>query len=129
MLVTGGAGFIGSRLCERLASRGDAAVAVDNFDPFYDPAVKRRNVEDLLKHERFQLVEADIRELSAVECALKAAGVEELDLIMHLAARAGVRPSIQEPVALFAGESGRHHGHAGARAQAWRAALRLREQL
>jgi UDP-glucuronate 4-epimerase len=98
ILVTGGAGFIGSHLCERLVSRGDTVVAVDNFDPFYDPAVKHRNLEGLLGHRSFSLVEADIRDLAGVERALRAADVGDIDVIIHLAARAGVRPSIQEPV-------------------------------
>jgi len=94
-LVTGGAGFIGSHLCERLVATGHDVTALDNFDPFYDPAIKRRNVAGLLAGDRFRLVEADIRDLAGVEAAL---GVAEFDVVVHLAARAGVRPSIEEPL-------------------------------
>jgi nucleoside-diphosphate-sugar epimerase len=66
-LVTGGAGFIGSHLCERLLLNGWAVVCVDNFDDFYDPQIKRKNIEDCLKNKNFQLIEADIRDISAME--------------------------------------------------------------
>ena len=94
VLVTGGAGFIGSHVCERLVARGDDVVAIDNFDPFYDPAIKQRNLADLLESARFRLVVADICDLPAVE-----EGVEDdaIDVIVHLAAKAGVRPSLEHP--------------------------------
>jgi UDP-glucuronate 4-epimerase len=98
VLVTGGAGFIGSHLCERLVRRGCTVVALDSFDPFYDPAVKRRNVAALREAKRFRLVEADIRDLAQVERALDDAGIGGVDAVVHLAARAGVRPSIEAPV-------------------------------
>jgi UDP-glucuronate 4-epimerase len=97
-VVTGGAGFIGSHLCERLLSRGWQVVALDSFDAFYDPAVKRRNVAAMLQDPAFRLVEADIREPDAVDAGLDAAGAAGADVVVHLAARAGVRPSIREPV-------------------------------
>jgi len=92
VLVTGGAGFIGSHLCERLVGRGAEVVVVDNFDDFYDPRVKRRNIAGCLEDTNFALVEADIRDAGAMEKAV--AGV---DMIVHLAALAGVRPSIEQP--------------------------------
>ena len=98
ILVTGGAGFIGSSLCERLVAEGHSVVALDNFDPFYDPRTKQRNLELLRGQQRFRVVEADIRDLPGMEAALDAAGVTHLDLIVHLAARAGVRPSIVDPL-------------------------------
>lgn len=100
IIVTGGAGFIGAHLCRRLLSRGDQVVAVDNFDPFYDPAFKRRSVEELRAFDGFRLVEADLLDPAALGAGLAAAGVEAggVDAIVHLAARAGVRPSIEEPV-------------------------------
>lgn len=93
ILVTGGAGFIGSHLCEALLARGDRVVAYDSFDPFYDIAIKRRNIETLQKTAGFRLIEADIRDLAAAEKAL-----EGVDCVVHLAARAGVRPSIEQPL-------------------------------
>ncbi len=98
VLVTGGAGFIGSHLCERLVQHGHTVVAIDNFDSFYAPEIKRRNLKALEGNERFHLVEADIRDLDGMEVGLKVARAERIDIVVHLAARAGVRPSIQEPV-------------------------------
>lgn len=96
VLVTGGAGFIGSHVCDRLVERGDEVVIVDSFDPFYDPAVKRRNVASLIDGDRAVLIEADITDLESVDAAL---GDREIDAIIHLAARAGVRPSLERPLA------------------------------
>lgn len=96
-LVTGAAGFIGSHLTERLLRDGWTVVGVDSFDTFYDPAIKRRNIAGPLSHPAFRLVEADIRDKAAMEQAVE----PETDVIVHLAARAGVRPSIAEP-ALYA---------------------------
>jgi UDP-glucuronate 4-epimerase len=94
ILVTGGAGFIGSHLAERLLEAGRRVVALDNFDPFYDPAIKRRNVAGVEKHPRYRLVEGDIRDEAAVEELFAA---ERFEAVVHLAARAGVRPSIEQP--------------------------------
>ena len=94
VLITGAAGFIGSHLCQRLLADGWAVVGVDNFDDFYDPQIKRRNISDCLKNKNFQLVEADIRDGEAMD---KAAG-EDVRIIVHLAAMAGVRPSIAQPL-------------------------------
>ena len=93
-LVTGAAGFIGSHLCERLLADGWAVTGVDNFDDFYDPQIKRRNIAKCLTSGNFRLVEADIRDSAAVDKAIDK-GVE---VVVHLAAKAGVRPSIIEPV-------------------------------
>jgi UDP-glucuronate 4-epimerase len=100
IIVTGGAGFIGGNLCRRLLSRGDEVVAIDNFDPFYDPASKRRAVGELRASGGFTFVEADLLDAPAVDAALEAAGVSagSVGAIVHLAARAGVRPSIDDPV-------------------------------
>ena len=59
-LVTGGAGFIGSQLCEELIRRGDELICIDNFNDYYDPRIKRKNVEGLIKHGSFVLKEIDI---------------------------------------------------------------------
>ncbi len=94
VLITGAAGFIGSHLCERLLSDDCEVIGVDNFDDFYDPQIKRQNIEDCLKNDSFQLIEADIRDITAMD---KAIG-NGIDIIVHLAAKAGVRPSIDEPL-------------------------------
>jgi UDP-glucuronate 4-epimerase len=94
ILVTGGAGFIGSHLCEALLERGDCVTALDNFDPFYSPALKRRNLARALKYETFSLVEGDIRG----EGLLKALFTRcRFDAVVHLAALAGVRESLEQP--------------------------------
>ena len=94
IVVTGGAGFIGSHLCEALLRAGHFVVALDNFDDFYDPAVKRHNLGAALKAERFDLIEGDIRRPEDVQLALG----DGADVVVHLAARAGVRPSIEQPL-------------------------------
>ncbi len=94
ILVTGGAGFIGSHLTERLLAGGRRVVVLDNFDPFYDPAVKRRNLEAAGREPGFRLVEGDIRDRDLLDRLL---GSEPFDAVVHLAARAGVRPSILDP--------------------------------
>jgi UDP-glucuronate 4-epimerase len=93
-LITGAAGFIGSHLCDRLLADGWAVVGVDNFDDFYDPRIKRRNIGDCLKNRHFRLIEADIRDRAAMD---RVAG-DGIEVIVHLAAKAGVRPSIAEPL-------------------------------
>ena len=60
ILITGGAGFIGSNLAERLLGDGRRVVVLDNFDTFYDPAIKRRNIDEASGHESYRLVEGDI---------------------------------------------------------------------
>ena len=97
-LVTGGAGFIGSHLVDRLLAEGHEVVALDNFDAFYDPARKRANLASALAQPRFRLVEADIRQGEAVGRIM---AETRPDAIIHLAARAGVRPSLEQP-ALYA---------------------------
>jgi UDP-glucuronate 4-epimerase len=94
VLITGVAGFIGSHLAERMIGLGWDVTGVDSFDPFYDPAVKRRNLAACLTSPRFQLIEADIRDAEAMDRAMDSAH----DAVIHLAARAGVRPSIAEPL-------------------------------
>ncbi|MGE3173737.1 MAG: SDR family NAD(P)-dependent oxidoreductase [Planctomycetota bacterium] len=95
ILVTGGAGFIGSHLGARLLARGCSVRVLDNLDPFYDPARKRRNLAQLAQQGggRFEFLEGDIRD--AEHCRRAVRGC---DTIVHLAALAGVRPSIQDPV-------------------------------
>jgi len=95
ILVTGGAGFIGSHLVERLLALGYRVVALDNFDPFYSPDEKRRNLTAALTNPAFRLVEADCADPRQLEEGL--AG-EPIDAIVHLAAKAGVRPSLNDPI-------------------------------
>lgn len=94
-LVTGGAGFIGSHVVDRLLARGDEVVCVDDFNDFYAPDEKRANVAGHLGHRGYRLIEADIRDRARV-----AGLVAEVrpSAIVHLAARAGIRSSIEEPV-------------------------------
>ena len=95
VLVTGGAGFIGSHFTDRLVARGDQVVIVDSFDPFYDPSVKRANIAAALGSGMAQLIEADICDRKGLEERLENI---EIDAIVHLAARAGVRPSLERPM-------------------------------
>jgi UDP-glucuronate 4-epimerase len=88
ILLTGGAGFIGSHLLERLLARGDQVSVLDDFNDYYDPAIKRRN----LPKGGFRLHERDLREAGPIVAE------EKPDAVIHLAARAGVRPSLQDPV-------------------------------
>ena len=92
-VVTGAAGFIGSHLTERLLTDGWSVIGIDSFDEFYAPQIKRNNIAASLKNPDFQLVEADIRDKDAIEQAVSS----DVDVIVHLAARAGVRPSIEQP--------------------------------
>lgn len=94
VLVTGAAGFIGSHLVERLLPEGGRVVGFDNVNDFYDPALKRRNLEAALHNRRFTFVEADLRDRSAV---FDAFAEHRPDRVVHLAAMAGVRPSIENP--------------------------------
>jgi UDP-glucuronate 4-epimerase len=94
VLVTGGAGFIGSHLCDALLLRGDTVTALDNFDPYYDPKLKWANIEPAQDHLGFALVEGDIRDTELVGNLL-ARG--QFDAVVHLAALAGVRESLEYP--------------------------------
>ena len=95
VLITGGAGFIGSHLAERRLARGDRVVVLDDFNDFYDPRRKRRNVAAHDSSPRFRLVEGDIRDRALV---FRLFAEERFEAVMHLAARAGVRPSLAAPV-------------------------------
>jgi UDP-glucuronate 4-epimerase len=94
ILVTGGAGFIGSHLSERLLREGHRVIVLDNLDDFYDPRRKRKNLASLLKNPGFRFYEGDIRDEAYLK---KVFSAETIEIVAHLAARAGVRPSIQFP--------------------------------
>jgi UDP-glucuronate 4-epimerase len=95
ILVTGGAGFIGSHLVRRLLGRGDRVTVLDEFNDFYDPRRKRANVAPFLDRADFRLVEGDIRDVASVD---EIFARRDLDAVVHLAARAGVRPSLEQPI-------------------------------
>jgi UDP-glucuronate 4-epimerase len=94
IFLTGAAGFIGSHLAERLCARGDEVIGFDNFDEFYARAVKERNLDSLRRQPRFTLAEGDVRDPGALE---RAFGGRQPDVVVHLAALAGVQPSLAEP--------------------------------
>jgi UDP-glucuronate 4-epimerase len=94
-LVTGGAGFIGSHVCERLLGAGHAVWAFDDLNDFYDPQLKRRNLHDIQALARpFEFVHGDLLDRAALDELFSSV---KLDQVIHLAARAGVRPSLAEP--------------------------------
>ncbi len=97
ILLTGGAGFIGSHFAERLLEQGHEVVSIDNLNPFYDPAIKEQNLREIQKKggRRFIDIRGDIRDRKFVEEVFEAHRPEE---VVHLAAMAGVRPSIAEPL-------------------------------
>jgi len=93
-LVTGAAGFIGSHVARRLLELGNRVIAVDEFNDYYDPVLKWENVADLLSHQGFELYQADVRDKTRLR---DLATAQRFDAIIHLAARAGVRPSLTDP--------------------------------
>ena len=114
MLVTGGAGFIGSHCVEALLAQGVEVVVFDDFNDFYDPAVKEANIVGF--EDRITLVRGDIRDAGLVE---ETFAIHGFDAVLHLAARAGVRPSISDPKLYFTTnidgtfnllDACRHHG-------------------
>ncbi len=95
VLITGGAGFIGSNLANKLLERGDQVVIIDNFNDYYDPKVKRDRIKTILKGKKFKLYKGDIRDVKLLERIFK---TEKLDKVVHLAAMAGVRYAIENPL-------------------------------
>lgn len=95
VLVTGGAGFIGSHLVDHLLQRGEEVVVVDDFNDYYSPKLKWRNLAQALKKPKFHLEQGDIRDFPFLERVFKRYPIK---LVVHLAARAGVRPSVEDPL-------------------------------
>ena len=95
ILVTGGAGFIGSHLCEKLICLGYDVICLDNFNDGYSPLIKRNNVAKAIRHSQYRLVEGDILDGDLVDNLVKQS---EVEAIVHLAALAGVRRSILDPL-------------------------------
>ena len=93
--ITGAAGFIGSSLAERLLKEGNKVVGIDNFCDFYNPTIKENNIKQINLNENFKLYKNDIRDRQAIEKIFKE---NNIDVVIHLAAMAGVRPSIENPV-------------------------------
>jgi len=96
ILITGGAGFIGSTLAGRLLKEGHEIVIVDNFSDYYDPKIKHQNIEGYQNNPHFHLEIVDITNLQKLDAVFKN---YPIDAVVHLAARAGVRPSLEDPIA------------------------------
>ncbi|MBE6139445.1 MAG: NAD-dependent epimerase/dehydratase family protein [Firmicutes bacterium] len=94
-LITGGAGFIGSTLAERLLKENNKVIVIDNFCDFYDPNIKENNIKKILTNENYTLYRADIRDIVEMENIFNK---NKIDVVVHLAAMAGVRPSIENPI-------------------------------
>jgi UDP-glucose 4-epimerase len=92
-LVTGGAGFIGSHIIEKLLKDGHEVVCLDTFDPYYDPAIKRKNMEPFLSSENFSLIEGNINDPKILNDT-----IEGCEYVFHQAAQAGVRISVENPI-------------------------------
>ncbi|MGH7977591.1 MAG: SDR family NAD(P)-dependent oxidoreductase, partial [Limisphaerales bacterium] len=94
-LVTGGAGFIGSHVCERLLRNGHSVWAFDDLNDFYDPQLKRKNIREIQSLAKpFEFVHGDLTDAAALDEIFSSV---QFDQVIHLAARAGVRPSLEQP--------------------------------
>jgi len=98
ILITGAAGFIGSHLSEYFLSKNHTVIGLDNFDPFYDVAIKKQNISDSIKSKHFNFYEGSILDIKFLESIFNE---NKIDLVIHLASKAGVRPSIHNPQEYF----------------------------
>lgn len=98
ILVTGGAGFIGSHVCDRLLVMGKEVICLDNFNDYYDPEIKHQNIKHNLKNPNYHLERVDILEIDKLADIFQKYNISK---VIHLAARAGVRPSLKEPILYF----------------------------
>jgi UDP-glucuronate 4-epimerase len=105
VIVTGAAGFIGMHVCERLLDRGERVVGVDNFNAYYDPALKEARAARLAARTGFEMARLDIADAAALETLARRA---KPSCVVHLAAQAGVRYSLENP---FAYERSNLAGH------------------
>jgi len=94
ILITGGAGFIGSHLCDRVLELNNEVICVDSLNKYYNPEIKKNNIKHNLKNRNFIFVRADITDKNQIEKVFRK---YKIDKVVHLAARAGVRPSIENP--------------------------------
>ena len=94
ILITGGAGFIGSAVAKKLMDRGYKVVLLDNFNDYYNPRLKHDRIKKFLKGHKFKLYKGDIRDYKLLEKIFRK---EKPDKIIHLAAMAGVRSSLSNP--------------------------------
>ena len=92
-LITGGAGFIGSHVAEELLKRGERVIAIDNFNDYYDPAIKRGNAERLGSYSQLKMVEGDIRDPDLLG---RIFAENDISHVAHLAAMPGVRASVRQ---------------------------------
>jgi UDP-glucuronate 4-epimerase len=98
ILITGVAGFIGSNLAEKLIKNGDQVIGIDNFDNFYDKKIKLQNIKNFQNSDNYKLYNLDLLNYNELSNVFKS---NEIDLVIHLAAKAGVRPSILDPTTYF----------------------------
>jgi UDP-glucuronate 4-epimerase len=98
IIITGAAGFIGSHLTDFLLAREEHIIGIDNFDPFYDVKIKEKNIENALTYSTFSLYRTDICDFSSISDILDK---EKPDIIVHIAAKAGVRSSILDPIGYY----------------------------
>jgi UDP-glucuronate 4-epimerase len=95
ILVTGGAGFIGSHLCEKLLEQGHKVICLDNFDEFYSKSLKKENIKDIKEHPKFHLITGDVRDTDNLIDILS---TKRIDLVVHLAGKCGAVNSLKNPM-------------------------------